>query len=633
MNSNIEHIFLHIGLPKTGSSSIQSTLFHKKNQIHLKKAGYLYPSSIERNHSSPLFSAFCDEPENYRLNIKKGFSIDEIRLYNNRNLFFLEREIRNTNSSFLVLSSEEFPNFSCQNIVHFKEYLTSLTNNEVKIDIIVYVRLPLLRAISDIQQTIKNGDTELVAKRIIMQRTKHFFRERIEKFLEIFGKKHLKVYEFEKAIKHPFGLVGHFLSVIGFNEKSIQPYKFITVNQRISQVSADIISYINFKKPIIINNQLNRERYREDCHCLFKIRGKPYDIRRSDKEIIYEYSKEDTFWLKEQFNVDYTKKPFDIEKEDYVYGENICEDIEQAYTKASPVIRQLIYQYFQEEVKDTKMTTPNKKQFLKTLKKIEEKKSSKRLSLIKQLKLVKNYHLIKQSGLFDKSYYLNNNEHSDPIKSNPIFHYLKVGVDQGKDPSKDFNTAFYLQRHLDVRNEKINPLVHYILHGKSERREIRKNFSPLDFLILSDSNSLLNWVFDYMRWHPLIYLDILNTKANISNSDNTITQERIKELLNYKNTNMNPDQIVAGGVLYVEKNAEKVIRKIKAYKPQIKICFIQTASEITGTELLQKSMEHKENLLILLAIKTKATGLSDKNKEEIINRIFAFLAIESWKPI
>lgn len=86
-----------------------------------------------------------------------------------------------------------------------------------------------------------------------------------------------------------------------------------------------------------------------------------------------------------------------------------------------------------------------------------------------------HYFLILKSGLFDKKYYLL--QYPDVRKSdlNPIWHYIRQGWKEGRNPSPNFNTKFYLDRNPDVAIANINPLIHYINFGLEENRS--KNIS------------------------------------------------------------------------------------------------------------------------------------------------------------
>lgn len=82
--------------------------------------------------------------------------------------------------------------------------------------------------------------------------------------------------------------------------------------------------------------------------------------------------------------------------------------------------------------------------------------------------------IIRESGLFDEEYYLT--AYSDIKISNidPVVHYVKQGVYEGRKPNKQFNTVFYEENCIDVDFNFINPFVHYILQGMNENRQIER---------------------------------------------------------------------------------------------------------------------------------------------------------------
>lgn len=85
------------------------------------------------------------------------------------------------------------------------------------------------------------------------------------------------------------------------------------------------------------------------------------------------------------------------------------------------------------------------------------------------LKHYRAYFMIKRSGLFDDKYYLATYEDIRKADINPIYHYLKYGAQEGRNPSIKFNTLDYLN-NKDIHESNINPLVHFILHGYEEGR-------------------------------------------------------------------------------------------------------------------------------------------------------------------
>lgn len=90
------------------------------------------------------------------------------------------------------------------------------------------------------------------------------------------------------------------------------------------------------------------------------------------------------------------------------------------------------------------------------------------------IKFRKWYKLIRDSGLFDAKYYLFMYPDVRLSDVDPIWHYIKYGVEEYRNPSRDFNTRYYLTAYSDVQESRINPLVHFVLFGKKENRFAKK---------------------------------------------------------------------------------------------------------------------------------------------------------------
>lgn len=81
---------------------------------------------------------------------------------------------------------------------------------------------------------------------------------------------------------------------------------------------------------------------------------------------------------------------------------------------------------------------------------------------------IDEYIVIYYSDEFDTEYYIKKYGLNNEI--DPIIHFLKVGVNEGFNPSPNFDTEFYLKTNEDVRKSGMNPFVHYLKYGKKESR-------------------------------------------------------------------------------------------------------------------------------------------------------------------
>lgn len=86
-------------------------------------------------------------------------------------------------------------------------------------------------------------------------------------------------------------------------------------------------------------------------------------------------------------------------------------------------------------------------------------------------KAVYNFTLVYCSGLFDPEYYLHNNPDVARAGVPALWHFMRHGAKEGRNPSPLFDISFYLRTNPDVAAVGINPLVHYLRFGKKEGRQ------------------------------------------------------------------------------------------------------------------------------------------------------------------
>jgi hypothetical protein len=74
--TNDRKIILHIGLHKTGTTTIQNVL-HANREFLLRREGVLYPS-LAPNLSGALNTVFSDQPQKLKAGKVVGFTTEEI---------------------------------------------------------------------------------------------------------------------------------------------------------------------------------------------------------------------------------------------------------------------------------------------------------------------------------------------------------------------------------------------------------------------------------------------------------------------------------------------------------------------------------------------------------------------------
>ena len=87
--------------------------------------------------------------------------------------------------------------------------------------------------------------------------------------------------------------------------------------------------------------------------------------------------------------------------------------------------------------------------------------------------------VIAGSGLFDASFYLMNNPDVRETGLDPIAHFCRHGVAEGRNPNLYFDIAWYTAQHGAARQSGENPLCHYYLSGEAAGLKPSVHFDPL----------------------------------------------------------------------------------------------------------------------------------------------------------
>jgi len=478
-------VIIHIGNPKTGSTSIQETLFHPKNRELLEKNGYLYPKSLYSNHSLQIVSAFCSNPSHFKGNIILGRTKKDIDVFNDETINHLKYELSQKQYENLIISGETISSLKSSEIKRFKHFLLEQVEKKhsrsipVQFKIIMYIRHPCNFVGSRTQQLIRGGNTLKKAFNGVSEQTEFYNKNKLENFLEVFSRESIFVYQFEEAIQHKYSIAGHFLSQLGFSEEELREFKFIHANQRISMKATEIISYINEKKPLIRDNKLNKGRTSGDTAPLFELKGSKFDLTENQKRELFSKALPDMLWLKENFDIDFTQykeSEGTAHQPPVIYTKDDCQFFRQVFKKLSPSLRTYVISFFEEQLKPSRFDQIHQNTFVSRLKKADNKRKKKENKKKKYtiLSLIIDYGLIILSGLFDKAYYFSNYPDIKAAGKNPIIHYIRHGALELRNPSEEFNTGYYLNLYKDVLTSGMNPLVHYFRFGRREGRTPKK---------------------------------------------------------------------------------------------------------------------------------------------------------------
>lgn len=180
-----KYCIVHVGMHKTGSTSIQEKLYRNKNK------NFSYFDLGRKNHSIPIFSLFTDVPENYHVHLSMGLTKRHIYRYNIEvDEMFREHIQKNPLYETFVISGEDICVLSENALKDFKNYL-HMFFEEVKI--VAYVRSPISYMNSAFQQVVKEGRMKFSVESIYPK-----YRFKIEKFDTVFGKENVSLNLFSR---------------------------------------------------------------------------------------------------------------------------------------------------------------------------------------------------------------------------------------------------------------------------------------------------------------------------------------------------------------------------------------------------------------------------------------------------
>ena len=217
----IQTIFLHVGPPKTGSTTLQLELIERESA--LLEVGFLYPQTgrlrvgeslyIERSGGVNLETG----PSKFH-NLITWSLQNKIRTANHGYhdiLDQLRRELVNSSAHTAIVSGEGLYHLDQLQLNKVKEALAG-----IKVKIVFYYRDPVSRAKSMYSQAVRKGKTVLNFKDYVSKRYIHnlrYHRDKIAILTSTFGGENMIVKDLAR-VSSTLGLVQDFFSTVGFRD-------------------------------------------------------------------------------------------------------------------------------------------------------------------------------------------------------------------------------------------------------------------------------------------------------------------------------------------------------------------------------------------------------------------------------
>ena len=284
---------VHIGMHKTGSSSIQASLYQQ-----LKSEFFSYFDLNEPNHSERIFSLFVKERKNriHSAYQKKGLTNNDIVDLNLNTKNMLINNMDVSNKSIMILSAEKITDLVTVELEELKFFFSLYFE---KITIVAYVRTPKSYLESMFQQGVKSG-----VNKFMVEESYPDYRKRFEKFDNVFGRENVQLWKFDPKSFPDGNVVMDFCSRLGIQ---IQAENTVRVNESLSKEALSLLYvYRKYGSGLGASNNVlygNRTLIKALKHIgKIKIKFSPTLIKP-----ILEQNKDDLLWIEQRLGENLTE--------------------------------------------------------------------------------------------------------------------------------------------------------------------------------------------------------------------------------------------------------------------------------------------------------------------------------------
>ena len=297
---------LHTGIPKTGTTSLQATLF--RNREALLKIGINYFKLAEIHHNVTQVFDKKDKSASRLINYESHETADITKAA-------LLTEIKRNKSKYFVISAESLGMLRETDVKDLKDFLSPHFDD---FKIITYVRDPYSFASSAAQQLIKAGATSKILFENTLKKTHPGwgnvapnYTRRIRPYMNIFGKDNVIVRDFTPSSLYNGDVVDDFFHTAFAYNGGFKTIKKIRENDSFDRSIIKVLEALNEAVPSLKNGSKNTNRSSLLILRLMvfskTINNEKYIAAGLDLEELDNVLKEDVNWLKKNCNITFDK--------------------------------------------------------------------------------------------------------------------------------------------------------------------------------------------------------------------------------------------------------------------------------------------------------------------------------------
>jgi len=349
----VKKVFLHLGMSKAGSSSIQATLYN--NSAALEKNGFRYLTEWDENHLIILKYLFSEYPVSPPDTGFLGTHSARRKRQTKDNIKTMLNVMNTTQCEALILSGEHFHELYLDSTLEkIKRFIQKyFTDNNVQAKIILIVRNPVDWLLSSLQErTFKIG---------YMNKNCDFFEDIIKQYkgiinLHRYFSESLILLKFEDACHDKHGLVGHLLKTMNFPEEEINNIIMHRTNESRCFEVMEFVYYVEAIEPRHpFNNYIksNPHRFRGDFLCLKDIKGVKFDLPFQGKTELFARFNETIHLLKTNTGIDYTNFVISTSSNHETYSQETIQGFIDAFPKLSIILQKHFLKFFEKKYMET----------------------------------------------------------------------------------------------------------------------------------------------------------------------------------------------------------------------------------------------------------------------------------------
>lgn len=291
----IEEAIVHVGMHKTGSSSIQETL----SQLPMQNVEYLSLGSA--NHSGFFATVLADNPERYHGHARNSRSTAQVQALKESYTQRLNNVLKTTEKPRILISAEYLsrPDEEGKELEYLKDILLNYCKN---IRVIGYVRPPVGYLQSAFQQRLKGG------KSLTFNLHSGYpdYYKRFSRMDSIFGKENVELVAFGKDSLQNGDVVQDFSHRIGIE---LQPEQIVRTNESLSlEATALLYTFRRFDGKAAAYKGFNKDNSLL-IELLTALGSQKLAFSESAVMPVLESNRKDIDWMSERLGVSILDRP------------------------------------------------------------------------------------------------------------------------------------------------------------------------------------------------------------------------------------------------------------------------------------------------------------------------------------